>query len=481
MHVSEMELKEFIVDCGLVAKKEVDAAEKEAVEKNQSIGDVLVSRGDLDEDAVRRVKAYVLGIPFVNLKEHHLSIEVLSFIPEPISRTHNIVAYNKKGDSLEVAMLDIEDLASIEAMHKNTGIKILPRFTDTESIKYGLLRYQKVLKDEFGNIISTEAGKMRAASKNGKDFSINELKKMAEDLSVVRIVDTLLRHAIVQGASDIHIEPTVEEVLIRYRINGILHDAMTLPKAVEAGIYARIKVLSKMKVDEKHLPQDGRFKMETATDVISFRVSTIPTFFGEKIVMRLLRETGDGFTLESLGFNEKSIEKLHEALNQQAGIILISGPNDSGKTTTLYTMLDILNRPGVNISTIEDPIEYQMKRVNQSQVNKQIGFTFANGLRSLVKQDPDIIMVGDIRDGATAELAVSTAMSGRLVLASITADSPIEALKHIVAMGVDPSLLSELLCAVIGQKLIQKSDGDGRVGMHEVLSPEDMMSVLSSS
>jgi type IV pilus assembly protein PilB len=456
MHVLESELKEFIIDSGLVAKKEIDAAAEDAEKRGASLGDTLVSRGSLTEDALRRIQAYVLGIPFVNLKDYRIPIEVLALIPEPIARTHNIVAYKKDGESLEVAMLDVEDLASIDSVRKKTGLKILSRLTDTESIKSALLLYQKSLKDEFGDIISNEAGKIRVVAEGGQDLSGDELKKMAEDLPIVRIVDTLLRHAIVQDASDIHIEPMETQVLVRYRIDGILHDAMTLPKNAAAGIVARIKVLSNLKLDEKRLPQDGRFKMETEADRVSFRVSILPTFFGEKTVMRLLRETGEGFTLDALGFHGINMERIHGALKQTTGIILASGPTGSGKTTTLYTMLDILNQPDVNISTIEDPIEYQMKRVNQTQVSPQIGFTFANGLRALVRQDPDIIMVGEIRDGETASLAINAALTGHLVLSTIHTNSAAGAIPRLIDMGVEPFLLVSTLRVIIGQRLVRK-------------------------
>lgn len=455
MHVSEGELKEFIIDSGLVSKKDIDEAAEEAKKKNQSLGDTLVSRGALTDDALRRIQAYVLGIPFVNLKEHRVPIDVLALIPEPIARTHNIIAFKKEGENLEVAMLDVEDLASIDSVRKKTGLKILPRLTDTESIKHSLLQYQKSLKDEFGDIISTEAGKIRVVA-GETELSGDDLKKMAEDLPIVRIVDTLLRHAIVQGASDVHIEPMEGEVMIRYRIDGILHDAMTLPKAAAAGIVARIKVLANLKLDEKRLPQDGRFKMETEADRVSFRVSILPTFYGEKIVMRLLRETGEGFTLEALGFHGEGLERLHKALKQTTGIVLISGPTGSGKTTTLYTILDILNTPDVNISTVEDPIEYQMKRVNQTQVNPAIGFTFANGLRALLRQDPNIIMVGEIRDGETASLAINAALTGHLVLSTIHTNSAAGAIPRLIDMGVEPFLLNSTLRVIVGQRLVRR-------------------------
>lgn len=457
MQVSESELKEFILDSGLVSRKDVDAADDEAKKKKQSIGDILIAQGLLSSDSLRRIKAYVLGIPFVNLKDRKIDLDVLSLIPEPIARTHSIVAFKKDGESLEVAMLDTEDLPAIDSVRKKTGLRILPRLTDDESLKNVLLQYQKSLKEEFGDLITTEAGRINLIKDEGGDEASGEdLKKMAEDLPIVRIVDTLLRHAIIQKASDIHIEPMEQEVLVRYRIDGVLHDAMTLPRTAAPGITARIKVLANLKLDEKRLPQDGRFKMETETDKVSFRVSMLPTYFGEKIVMRLLRETGAGFTLEALGFHGAGLENVHKAMKQTTGIILISGPTGSGKTTTLYTILDILNTPDVNISTVEDPIEYQMKRVNQTQVNPAIGFTFANGLRALLRQDPNIIMVGEIRDAETASLAINAALTGHLVLSTIHTNSAAGAIPRLMDMGVEPFLLVSTLRMVMGQRLVRR-------------------------
>lgn len=457
MQVTERDLKEFIIDSGLVARKDVDLAEVEAKKRKQSIGDILVSQGQMTEDALRRIKAYVLGIPFVNLKDKKIPFEVLSLIPEPIARTHNIIAFRKGEKELEVAMLDTEDLPAIDSMKKKTGLKILPRLTDEDSIRHVLLQYQKSLKEEFGDLISTEAGRLTLV-KDGllEEASGEDLKKMAEDLPIVRIVDTLLRHAIIQDASDIHIEPMEAEVVVRYRIDGILHDAMTLPKAAGSGITARIKVLSNLKLDEKRLPQDGRFKMETDTDKVSFRVSLLPTYYGEKIVMRLLRESGDGFTLDVLGFHGENLERIHHAVKQTTGIILVSGPTGSGKTTTLYTVLDMLNTPDVNISTIEDPIEYQMKRVNQTQVNPGIGLTFAAGLRALLRQDPNIIMVGEIRDEETASLAINAALTGHIVLSTIHTNSAVGAIPRLIDMGVEPFLLASTLRVVVGQRLVRR-------------------------
>lgn len=324
------------------------------------------------------------------------------------------------------------------------------------------------------------------ADENGEEMSEKDLKKMAEDLPVVRIVDTLLRHAIIQGASDIHIEPLEEEVVVRYRIDGILNDAMKLPKHASGTLVARIKVLSNLKLDQKRLPQDGRFKMEMDGQKVAFRVSMLPVFFGEKIVMRLLRESRSGFSLEGIGFHGSTLERIHKATRATTGIILVTGPTGSGKSTTLYTILDLLNSPEVNISTIEDPIEYQMPRVNQSQVKPEIGFTFAAGLRSLMRQDPDIIMVGEVRDEETASLAINAALTGHLVLATVHTNSAAGTVARLVDMGVETFLLVSTLRVAIGQRLVRKLSDDKlpyvltKAEREELASHVDLDSVMAT-
>src|SRR3989344_3584192 len=345
MRVESGQLKLFLLDSGLVTAKDIEGAEAKAEKTKKSIADILVSDGKISDDELRRLQAYILGIPFVNLESEKIDFSVLSLIPEPIAKTHNIVAYKKDGNTLEVAMLDPDDLETIDFIRKSRNFKIKPRLTDLKSIKKILAQYQKSLGAEFGEIIDKEAKIISVHEGGGEEISGDDLKKLAEDLPVVRIVDTLLRHAILQRASDIHIEPMDKEVLARYRIDGILRDAMVLPKEVAPGITARIKVLSNLKLDEKRLPQDGRFKIETPEDKVSFRVSILPVYNGEKVVMRLLKEGVKGFTLETLGFEEDQVEKVQAAIKKPNGLILATGPTGSGKTTTLYTILDILNTP----------------------------------------------------------------------------------------------------------------------------------------
>lgn len=456
MRIETQQLKVFLVDSELVKKEDVEKAEIEAKKTGKKIDEVLLGWGKITDDELARLKAYILGIPFVNLEGEKIDPKVLGIIPEPIARKNNIVAFKKSGSNLEVAMLDPEDLETIEFIRKKADLKILPRLTNTASIKYVLAQYQKSLEAEFGEIIKGEVGEVLAIAKEGETPSMEDLKKAAEELPIVRIVDTLIRHAIFQRASDIHIEPMEKEVLVRYRIDGILHDAMVLPKQVAPGIVARIKVLSNLRLDEHRLPQDGRFKVETADYRYSLRVSVLPVFNGEKVVMRLLAETAKGFTLEELGFHGESLEVLHKNIKKPLGMILATGPTGSGKTTTLYTILSILNIPGVNISTVEDPIEYQMPRVNQTQVRPDIGFSFATGLRSLVRQDPDIIMVGEIRDTETASLAVNAALTGHLVLSTLHTNSASGALPRLLDMQVEPFLIASTVNAIIGQRLVRR-------------------------
>jgi len=456
MHIGGDQLKSFILDSGLVTTADFNDAEKEAAKKDIKVGDVLVGRGKLSEDDLRRLQANILGIPFVDLKNAKIDFEVLSLIPEPIARSHNVVAFKQSGDSLEVAMLDVDDLRSIDFVKKKVGLKILPRLTDTDSIKSGLVQYQKSLKAEFGDIIQKELLSIKSVSDAEDGVSEDELKKLAEDLPIVRIVDTLLKHAIIQNASDIHVEATEKDLLVRYRIDGILHDAMVLPRNAHSGITARIKVLSNLKLDEKRLPQDGRFKIETDGQKVSFRVSILPTYYGEKTVMRLLKESSATFSLDELGFHGESLERIHSATKQKTGMILTTGPTGSGKTTTLYSILDILNSPDVNISTIEDPIEYQVPRINQTQVKPDIGFTFSNGLRTLVRQDPDIIMVGEIRDNETAALAINASLTGHLVLSTLHTNSAAGAIPRLLDMEAEPFLLVSTLKVIIGQRLVRR-------------------------
>lgn len=460
MRIEPQQLKAFLLDAGLVTKKQFDEVLAKAKRTNQKVGDVLVSEGIITQEELIKLEAYILGIPYVNLEKEIVDAEVLKIIPEPIARSHNIVAFRKKGKELEVAMLDPEDLRTIEFIKKSTNLKILPRLTTPDSVKNILRQYQKTLEAEFGEIIKKEAGVIKPIKEKEIVEEKEELKKVAEELPIIRIVDTLLRHAILQQASDIHIEPLEKELIVRYRIDGILRDAMILPKQVSSGIVARIKVLSDLKLDEHRLPQDGRFKIETEDYKYSVRVSILPVFDGEKIVLRLLPETAKALTLEGLGLRGEALENVQLNLRKPVGMILVTGPTGCGKTTTLYAMMEILNTPTVNISTIEDPIEYRMPRINQTQVNPKIGLTFASGLRALVRQDPDILMVGEIRDNETASLAINAALTGHLVLSTLHTTNAAGAIPRLIDMKAEPFLISSTLNVIIAQRLVRRLRGE---------------------
>lgn len=456
MKVEDQQLQAFLLDAGLVKKNVLKETTKEAKKAGKRLADLLITKGLLSEEEVIKMQAYILGIPFVNLEKEIITPEVLRIIPEPIARSHNIAAFRKNGQNLEVAMLDPEDLGTIDFIRKKSNLKILPRLTTTESIKQILLQYSKTLQAEFGDIIKTEIEGIKTVKEIKEQSSQKELQEVAEELPIIRIVDTLLKHAILQRSSDIHIEPTEKEVVVRYRIDGVLRDAMVLPKTAAQGIVARIKVLSSLKLDEHRLPQDGRFKAETTEYKYSIRVSILPVFDGEKIVMRLLSETAKAFTLEQLGLRGEALEHIERALKRPVGMILVTGPTGSGKTTTLYSAMEILNTPDVNISTVEDPIEYRMPRISQTQVNSKIGLTFASGLRSLLRQDPDIIMVGEIRDSETASLAINAALTGHLVLSTLHTNSAAGAIPRFIEMGAEPFLIASTVDVIVAQRLVRK-------------------------
>ena len=456
MKVDPEKLKKYILDAGLVNAEKLEKTFEESKKSDKDAGEILVAEGLLAEGELIKIKAYILGIPFINLEDEIISPEILKIIPEPIARVHNIVAFSKKDNNLEVAMLDPEDLMTIEFINKtNPSLKILPRLTTSESIKNALSQYQKNLETEFRDIIGEE-------SKNIKDIKQDELEgkeklqKVAEELPIIKVVDTLIKHAILQRASDVHIEPLEEGVIVRYRVDGILHVVMSLPISVASGIVARIKVLSNLKLDEHRLPQDGRFKIETDDYKYSIRVSILPVYNGEKIVMRLLSEDVKALSLEASGLQGLALQNAKDNLQKDAGMILIAGPTGSGKTTTLYTMMEILNTPDVNISTVEDPIEYRMPRINQTQVDANIGLTFAAGLRVLLRQDPDIIMVGEIRDDETAGLAINAALTGHLVLSTIHTTEAAGAIPRLIDMKAEPFLISSTLNLIIAQRLVRR-------------------------
>jgi len=418
--------------------------------KKASLIDFIITSKLISEQDLYNLIAKEYRIPFIDLRNRTLDSKILNLLPENIVQTHQAVIFeqNLKKNLIKIATTDPDDLQTIDFIRKKTNCLVEVYFTSPVSIKNIAQQYHKGLEAEFANISNLPL--------TGKAKPIDKLNILAEEIPIIKVVDTLLEYAIFEGASDIHIEPTEKDIVIRYRIVGILKDVMTLPKSIQAGMSARVKVLANLKLDEHRLPQDGRFKIETEEYKVAFRVSILPVYDGEKIVLRLLDESKQITTLEQLGILEEPLEILKKNIKKPHGMILVTGPTGSGKTTTLYTILNLLNTPQVNISTVEDPIEYRMPRVNQSQINPKIGFTFAHGLRALLRQDPNIIMVGEIRDQETAEIATLAAMTGHLVLSTLHTNDAAGAIPRLAEMGVPNFLISSTVNIIIAQRLVRK-------------------------
>lgn len=446
---SNNQLLKILTKSEVVTKEELDKYALEAEKKGKNLERYLIESKVVSPLALYESAATIYKIPFIDLKNQTIRKDVLFQVPEPIATSHNLIPFDASDTEIKIAVVDPDDIEIFEFIKKKTGLEPVIHLSTPNNVKDALKQYHKSLKAEFNYLSQDKKGK-------GGVSGQKDLKKLAEDLPVVRIVDTLLEYAIIEGASDVHIEPEEKNVSVRYRVDGILRNVMVLPKTVQSGIVARIKILSNLKVDEHRMPQDGRFKITSSEHKVAFRVSILPTYDGEKIVLRLLREGAQVMTLEQLGFQTSPLADFRTAISKPHGIILVTGPTGSGKTTTLYTAVNILNTPEVNISTIEDPIEYRMPHVNQSQVNAKIGYTFAQGLRAFLRQDPDIIMVGEIRDQETAEIAVHAAMTGHLVLSTIHTNSAAGTMPRLSEMGVPTFLISSTINVIIAQRLVRK-------------------------
>jgi type IV pilus assembly protein PilB len=450
MVLDEQDLKRALVSKKIITAKAWDELKKEATTKKLGVADLVIDKKLVEEEKLTELAAGFLDVEYVDLKDGgQIAKEILLLVPEPIARRHGIIAFGEDKGKLKLGMLDPDDLGIREAIKKKTDMIVVPFLISKSSLEFGLKQYHTSIEAEFAKIISTQ----EKADKGDAGDVTEKLKEMAEEIPVVRVVDTLLEYAVFEKASDIHIEPGEKEVTVRYRIDGVLHDVMTLPKVIQPALVARIKVIANLKIDEHRLPQDGRFKIEKDNYKISFRVSTIPVFDGEKVVMRLLDESARALSLEELGFSGQNHEIIVRNVKKPHGALLVTGPTGSGKSTTLYTVLSMLNTKNVNISTIEDPIEYHMPGVNQMQVNPKIGLTFAVGLRALLRQDPNIIMIGEIRDSETAEEAVHAALTGHVVLATLHTNNAAGALPRLLDIGVEPYLIASTVNAVVGQRL----------------------------
>jgi type IV pilus assembly protein PilB len=456
MAFNPAELKRTLVAKKLVTPENWDQLVAEAKTKKQDLEDLLVDKRIIDEEGLTTLAAAFYGVQYVDLKKlGELKKDILLLVPEPIARRHKVIAFGREPKKLSLGMADPDDIQTRDAIKKKTDLEVVPFLISKSSLDYGLKQYHTSLEAEFAKIVSKQE-KEETTDKDSAATVADKLKEMAEEIPVVRVVDTLLEYAIFEKASDIHIEPEEKQVIVRYRIDGVLHDVMTLPKVIQPALIARIKVVSNLKIDEHRLPQDGRFKVQKDGYNISFRVSTIPVFDGEKVVMRLLDESSKALSLEELGFIHRNHEYIMRNIKKPHGALLVTGPTGSGKSTTLYSVLSMLNTKSINISTIEDPIEYHLEGINQMQVNPKIGLTFAMGLRALLRQDPNVIMIGEIRDAETAEEAVHAALTGHIVLSTIHTNNAAGALPRLLDIGVEPYLIASTVNAVVGQRLTRR-------------------------
>ncbi len=450
MQLAAEELKKIIVGSGFIPEKDYDATAKTAVELEKDVLDLLVFRGLINEETISKLIADYFKVPYGNVGRASIDDSILALIPEKMARVYRIVPFEKTGKTLKIAMENPEDFEALEFAKRHTGLTIIPHYTNRDDINKALGQYKKSIKDDFQKII-TENIKKATPGRAEED-----LVKAAEEVPIVKILDTVISYAVAERASDIHIETLSDQVLVRFRVDGVLRDIVKLQRGIEEALVARIKILSDLKIDEHRVPQDGRHKFTLDSEAISLRISIIPSFYGENVVMRLLPESNRPSSLEELGLTGHNLELMRANITKPHGMILVTGPTGSGKTTTLYSVLNILNTVEVKTCTIEDPVEYAIQRVTQIQVNAKTGVEFSAGLRALMRHDPDIIMVGEIRDKETAEIAIHSALTGHLVLSTLHTNTAAGAIPRFLDMGAEGFLLASTMNVIIAQRLVRK-------------------------
>lgn len=442
MRLSSEKLKKILVSPGIISEEDFQIAEKEAEESKRSLQDVLLDKNLISDENLGKLIAEEIGFPFISLRKEAIAEEILKIIPEVVARKQQIIAFDRSKEGLKLAMSDPTNLDIIHLVAKKTGDNIVPYLATERDIEAAFDLYQKGLKEKYDEIIEKsieEAGRVKI-----------------KEPPIVKIVDTILAYAYQNRASDIHIEPQRNKVVVRFRIDGVLHDVITIPREILNSVVTRIKILSKLRTDEHLAAQDGKMQQPINGQLVDIRVSIVPVTEGEKVVMRLLSEKARQYTLETLGLQPSDFKKVTSAIQKPYGMILVCGPTGCGKTTTLYSILKILNTRDKNIATIEDPVEYDIEGVNQIQVNPKTNLTFASGLRSILRQDPDIIMVGEIRDNETAGIAINAAMTGHLVLSTLHTNDAPTTLPRLLDMKAEPFLIASTVNIAIAQRLVRK-------------------------
>jgi len=452
LQIPDQKLKELFIADGVITDEEFESAVLDAKRMGRAVIDILLARNVITDEYYNNLLSKYYSIERANLAIRKIDESVLRLLSEELARQKRAIVFNREPDgTLDVALEDPSDYTIIEFLQSHLKAKIKSFLASKEDLNKGFAYYGRRLAEDFTRIIQENIRETLRARIEGRPE-----KEVAVELPIVAIVDNLLAYAISLRASDVHIEILEDEILIRYRIDGILHEVVRIPKEAHPAVVARIKLLASLKLDEHMKPQDGRFRYKIGADFIDIRVAVMPTFYGEKVEMRLLTAAARPLSLEELGLFPDSIKALRDNLKKTYGMILVTGPTGSGKTTTLYSILTILNRPEVNIVTIEDPVEYDIKYTNQTQINPQAGITFATGLRAIVRQDPNIIMVGEIRDEETAEISVHSALTGHLVLSSLHTIDASTAIPRLVDMKIAPFLAAAVLNSVIAQRLVRR-------------------------
>lgn len=415
---------------------------------------VLMSMNIVTENDLVKARAKLLGVPFISLASTSFSPQALNFLSQAVVERFRLIpfAYDDRTKTLSIAMANPVDLDAISFVAQKTGLTIKSFAANPTDVETAISQqYRQELVGEVGEAIKETEGYTKKRIVDSKQIS-----QIIKEAPIAKIVSTILEYAVTSRASDVHIEPQEDRLRVRYRIDGILYDKLSLPQNVREALISRIKILSEMKIDERRTPQDGRFNFGIGSETVDLRISTVPTVNGEKIVMRLLRKTGGVPTLTELGLNGIPLKNLELAILRPHGIILVCGPTGSGKTTTLYSVLSKLNTPKVNIMSLEDPVEYQLSGVNQVQINPAVGLTFASGLRSFLRQDPNIILVGEIRDTETTELAMQAALTGHLVFSTLHTSNSAGALPRLIDLGAEAFLLASTITAIVGQRIVRK-------------------------
>lgn len=450
--MAQPRLGQILIEFNLITQAQIDEAYKVQEKSNKRIGEVLIDLGYITEAQLVQVLEFQLGVPHVDLSKFSLDRRLVRLIPENIARRHRVIPLEKKDNILKVAMVDPLDIFAIDDIKLHARCKIETLIASVSDIDKAI----EIMYSVNGLSDDNFDGAGVSLPENIDDLEVDELKRLVEDAPIVRLTNLLIRQAIQQRASDIHIEPQKEEIRVRYRIDGVLQESRILPKINQAALISRLKIMAGLDIAERRRPQDGRMELKQPEGEVDIRVSTIPTIYGEKVVLRILSKSSVPLDLEQLHFSAKNRRYFEEMLARPHGIILVTGPTGSGKSTTLFSALTKLNRSDRNISTVEDPVEYRLDGVNQIQVNPKADLTFASALRSILRQDPDIIMVGEIRDGETASIAVKAALTGHLVLSTIHTNDAPSAITRLIDMGVEPYLVASSVSGVLAQRLVRK-------------------------